>query len=112
MRQDVVSQQKTNKMNQNNCNSSASGFTKELVKRCALKNVAEGEGLVAVAGPPAGPRSVARAWIVVVVVVPAIGRGSTAATSAVAGVGAAVAVAAGRGFVQRGTRVVDPALTC
>jgi len=70
-------------------------FTEQFVERSSLENVAEGEGLVAVAGPSAGTRSVARARIVVVVVVPTVGRGSTA-TTAVAGIGtAAVAAASG-----------------
>lgn len=89
-------------------------FTEHLVERSALENVAKREGLVPVAGTPPGTRPIPRARIVVVVVVPSIGRGSTGAAAAVAGIGAAVAAAASavRGFVQRGPGIVNPALTC
>lgn len=80
------------------------------MKRCALEQVTEGEGLVAVTGPPSHSRPISRARIVVVIVVPTIARGCS--STAVAGVGAAVAAAAGGGLVERGPGIVDPALTC
>lgn len=80
------------------------------MKRCAFEQVAEGEGLVAVTGPSSSTRPISRARVVVVIVVPTIAGGGTSA--AVTGVGAAVAAAAGRGLVECGPGIVDPALTC